>query len=217
MKRPVHFRLCAVLCALLVLGCAPAQYIYSVDPVDIDGLPVPLDVATAIEFEDGAKVELQAGERLRFDGGYLEVVTGDGTVAPRSDAARWRVSQVASLLWVDEEGYDRHTKILTPEDLKDLEDIPRFQSLELTDGTVLDLSDDNLTYDWSPDGLALELNQDGEIRSVDLASIHTVKLFKANLARSTFMAPAFWIGTGAAALLLWFITTLEDEESIADL
>jgi hypothetical protein len=199
------------LLALLVLGCAP-QRIYSVNPVDKAGRPLPLDHALGLEFETGEVTILQRGESLTVADGNFEIVE------PREDRegpTRWPVSQVARLGWRTPDGMQEWIDVLSPDDLQGFDPIPRIYQIETTDGVVLDLTDTGYRPDWSPGGLELELYDDSElVRSIPLEDIRTVTLYDPSLVDSTLKSPAFWVaGAAATGLFLWISDNADDRDN----
>jgi len=201
---PVRRTLFLLLC-LLVAGCAPAQYVYSTDPVDHRGEALPLARATGLEFEDGSRLRLRPGGSVTLADGRF--VTAQGT---------WDSRQVEALLWTDPAGRPERTPIRTPDDLLDEEDVPRITRIGLQDGEWIDLDAlPRATTRFAPNELALEVTADGMDRSLPLAEIHTIELHEPSLLDSTVKDWRFWAVAGAAAVLTVFVTGQTDEDTVA--
>lgn len=189
----------------LATACAPAQYIYSTDPVDHRGDPLPLTRATALQFEDGSRLRLGAGESLRLEDGRF--VTDQGA---------WSTTQVAELHWTDLQGRPDRIRILTPDDLVDEEDPPRITRIRLVDGEWIDLDAlPRASAFFAPNGLGLEIRGDNLEREVDLQDIERIELHQGNLLDSTVRNWKFWVMTGAATVVTIWVTQQTDEDGLA--
>jgi len=189
----------------LAAACAPAQYVYSLDPVDHRGQPLPLERATGLRFEDGTQLTLGAGEPLRLaDGRFL------------TPSGSWPTTQVAELLWTDLQGRPDRIRILTPDDLVDEEDPPRITRIELADGEWIDLDAlPRATAVFAPNGLGLEIRGDNLERHVDLAEVRRIELHQANLADATMRNWKFWVMAGAATVAAIWVTSSGDDDNLA--
>jgi hypothetical protein len=199
--RPVS----AVLVLLLLLSaCAPRQLIYSLEPVDAKGVPLPFEAAHKIHFEDGSEQDIAPGTEFRIVADRVETSTGDV----------WPLSSVDSIDWTDDVGELRRSKLQSPSDLLDYEDFPRIRSIQLRDGELIELGDDNPWSRWTEDQLGVEVSEDGdEFRLLPLDEIHTVTLHPTSLADATFKDWRFYAVLAAAATIVWLV--LPDTENLA--
>jgi hypothetical protein len=197
--------LSALLAVLTLFGaCAPRQLVYSLNPVDPKGVPLPFDRAYRVRFEDGTEEPIAQGVELRVVEGRLEA----------SNGSVWPLSSVDAIDWVDATGEQKRSKLQSPSDLLDFEDLPRLRSVQLRDGEVVELGDDNPWSRWSDGQLGIELSSDGEtFRRITLDEIHTVTLHPASLADATVKDWRFYAALAAAATIVWLVRP--DTENLA--
>ncbi|HEX9642207.1 MAG TPA: hypothetical protein VGB13_12960 [Candidatus Krumholzibacteria bacterium] len=201
-----YLRPISALLALLTFlaACAPRHMVYSLDPVDAQGVPLPFDRAHSVRFEDGTEQSIAEGVLLRVVDDRLEI----------SDGSVWPLSSVDAIDWIDSANEPQRSKLQSPSDLLDFDDLPRLRSVQLQDGEIVELGDDNPWSRWSDGQLGIEVSSDGEaFRLISLEEIHTVTLHPASLADATVKDWRFYAALAAAATIVWLVRP--DTENLA--
>lgn len=193
------------LLVLVVAACSPPTTLYSLDPVDPRGRPLPLATATTIHFEDGTKLPAGSPGTLRIEDGQLV----------RDDGRSWPLASVEAVDWLDAAGDPRRTRLETPADLQAYDELPRIEWVRLRDGRRIELGEDNPWSRWSDSGLELEVSLDGyEFESLPIEELHSVQLHTSSLVDSTVKSWKFW-AVGASTVILVWIVSRSDEDALA--
>jgi hypothetical protein len=195
-----------------VAACTPPQRIYSTTPVDRYGQSLPVSEIVRLRFEDGTDFDVPPGRGLRLSNGSFALLEpGDDKVIES-----WRVSQVAEVDWRNPDGEIETTPIRSPDDLRELDRIPRVYRIECSDGRVIDLRNTPRETRWSANGRALEIvEEDGQIESIPLEDIDTIVLHDSSLVKSTVGSPKFWLATGAGVAVFLWISDRADQRDNA--
>lgn len=198
MSKPALHLLLVLL--LLASACAPAQRIYSLDPVTPNGEPLRLREVQSMRLEDGQLVRVDGALELQED----RLV--------REDGSSWPVGAVHSIDYVDERAQLRRIRVESPADLLDFEELPRITHVRLRDGREFELGEDNPWSRWTEDRLGITISADGsDFEEIQLSELHSVTLYQSNLMESTVQSWRFWAVGAGAAILVYVISTRSEE------
>lgn len=200
--------------ALLLAACSAPQHMFSTDPVDPDGAPLPWEQVRRVELESGQSVELRAEEVAVRQGDRLLVATPSGTAT--ADGSGWALEELWRVELVAPGARRRTVDVCTPDDLWAAEDEPRVESVELRDGTRIEL-------DPRARGPRLDLGgtvvnvalADGRQRQLLLADVKTLVITRGGFVGSTLRSPATWLVAAATAGVLVLITSTHDDANDA--
>jgi hypothetical protein len=207
------------------VGCAPAQRIYSTDPVDRSGHPVPWDEVRVLESEQGRIVRLSTGETVRLRDGVVQIVPAS-TTAARSDApgpssggassTSWELADLAAVDVAESASKTRRIEVLTPDDLFAKEHEPRVEQITLRDGTHIALDANARGPHLDMGGAELVLPRPGaESLTIPVAEIATLQVARPGFVGSTLRSPGAWLVTAAAAGVLVLVISTRDTKNTA--
>ncbi|RKZ17372.1 hypothetical protein DRQ53_03755 [bacterium] len=212
--RPLRLLLAGL---FLFAACSRPPAIYSRHPVDEQGTPFSQQRLTGLELVDHTRYELREGESLQIESDFLIIrgrVRTDGSRRQRAI----ELDEVELLRVRHEDGREAWYPVATPNDLAELDVLPRLELIILNNGEEIVVDRDTKAR-WSASRLEILVGPEGvpdsALRVVSLDEIELIRVTTTSALRSTVLSPKFWIVAGVAVGLAWFAATRADSDNTA--